>query len=84
MKYFIYKTFVVFAFIFITYYATIGRQINILKIEINNILDKDKIEFIKIKIKNELKNSLKKERIISPEDASLIKQFINKINNELK
>ena len=38
---------------------------------------------IKEKIREEIKNSLKKDNILNEEDATLIKNFLNKINNEL-
>ncbi len=47
-------------------------------------LDKNTAEIIKDKVRTELRNGLKKERILSQEDAILIKKFIGKISSELK
>ena len=47
-------------------------------------LDKETAELIKDKIRSEIKSGLEKERILSDEDALLIKKFINKISSELK
>ena len=47
-------------------------------------LDKETAELIKDKIRSEIRSGLEKERILSDEDALLIKEFINKISSELK
>ncbi len=47
-------------------------------------LDKNTAEIIKDKVRTELRNGLKKERILSQEDAILIKKFIGKISSELE
>ncbi len=46
-------------------------------------LDKETAEMIKDKVRSELKSGLEKDRILSDEDALLIKKFINKIYSEL-
>ena len=46
-------------------------------------LDKETAEVIKSKIRSELKSGLEKERILSDDDALLIKNFIEKISSEL-
>ncbi len=47
-------------------------------------LDKEAAEVIKNKIRDEIKSGLEKDRILSQEDAKLLKKFINKISSELK
>ena len=47
-------------------------------------LDKNTAEIIKDKLWSELKSGLEKDRILSDEDAILIKKFIEKISSELK
>tara|TARA_B100001057_G_scaffold384510_1_gene390992 strand:- start:1125 stop:1403 length:279 start_codon:yes stop_codon:yes gene_type:complete len=47
-------------------------------------LDKGTAEMIKNKIRSELKSGLEKEKILSDEDAILIKKFILKVSSELK
>ena len=47
-------------------------------------LDKNTAEIIKDKLRSELKSGLEKDRILSDEDAILIKKFIDKISSELK
>ena len=53
---------------------------------INNLanLDKNTADMVKNKIRNEIKSGLEKDRILSEEDAKLIKKFIEKISSELK
>ena len=47
-------------------------------------MDKESAEVIKNKIRLEIKSGLEKDKILSDEDAKLIKQFIKKIRSELK
>ena len=47
-------------------------------------LDKEAAEVIKNKIRDEIKSGLEKDRILSQEDANLLKKIINKISSELK
>ena len=47
-------------------------------------LDKEAAEVIKNKIRDEIKSGLEKDRILSQEDANLLKKFKNKISSELK
>ena len=60
------------------YFTFARRRINGLPIRANTA------EIIKDKVRTELRNGLKKERILSQEDAILIKKFIGKISSELK
>ena len=83
MKLFIYKTFTIMGVIFILYHITIGYHLKKTKIELYNLFDTEKIEYFRDKIKNEIKNSLKKDRIISKEDAEILRDFIYKLNNEI-
>jgi hypothetical protein len=84
MKIFIYKTLTVFVSIFFLYHLTIGYQIAKLEVKIQNYFDKDKIIHIREKIKNEISAGVKKKRILSPEDAKTLNQFIQKISEEIK
>ena len=57
------------------------------KLEILNklsALDNNTAEMVKDKIRSEMKSGLEKDRILSSEDAVLIKKFIKKITSELK
>ena len=46
-------------------------------------LDKESAEVIKDKIRSELRSGLEKEKILSDDDALLIRKFIEKISSEL-
>ncbi len=47
-------------------------------------MSKEGIEVLKIKIRQELKDSSKKDSLISPDDAKLINKFLNKIKSDLE
>ena len=46
-------------------------------------LDKETADMIKDKVRSELRSGLEKEKILSGEDAQLIKKFIKKLSSEL-
>ena len=84
MKIFLYKTLIVFFFIFIFYQFTIGVKIREVESKLNNLSSSENIELVKDKIRNEIKTGLDKENYFSDEDAQLLSDFLNKINSELK
>ena len=47
-------------------------------------MDKNTAEIIKNKIRSEIRSGLEKDKILSKEDALLIREFIKKISTELK
>tara|TARA_B100000482_G_C12405401_1_gene218863 strand:+ start:127 stop:393 length:267 start_codon:yes stop_codon:yes gene_type:complete len=83
MKLFIYKTLFIFGCIFLLFQLTIGVKIKEFKYELNQIKSKENIIYYKDKLRDELKNAVEKENYLSPEDAKLINDFINKIKLEL-
>lgn len=83
MKIFVYKTIFVMICIFFLFNFTIGYQIRKIENKIENISSKEQIETIKNKIRDELREGLKKEKIMSEEDRILIGNFIKKIINEI-
>ena len=44
---------------------------------------KENIELIKNKIREELNNGIKKDKILSSSDAKLLNEFFNKISSEI-
>ena len=46
-------------------------------------IQKIEIENIKEKLRDELRNAISKENYLSPDDAKLINEFINKLKKEL-
>ena len=83
MKIFVYKTLFVMVCVLILFQLTIGAKIKELKNEIGNFKSQENISFVKEKIRDELKNATEKDNYLTPEDAKLINDFINKIKKEL-
>ncbi len=83
MKIFVYKTLFVFVCIFILFQLTVGLKIKQLNNQLDQLKSQENIYHLKNKLRNELKNAVKKENYLSPEDAKLINDFLNKIKKEL-
>lgn len=84
MRIYTYKILVLVLSLFFLYHSTIGYTIKFIKTEISHSLDREKIFFFKEKIKKEIRNSLKKDRILKEEEANLLREFINKLSKEFK
>ena len=84
MKIYFYKVLTFFVLFFIFYKLTIGLTIKEIKSEIDFLVSKENVEYVKNKIRDEIKSAEKKDRYISDEDAILINKFINKIKSDLK
>jgi len=83
MKIFLYKFIVILLGIFLLFELTVGSQIKKLERKFYSLTSKEKIFIYKNKIKEEIRKANTKEKILSGEDADLLKKFINKINSEL-
>ena len=83
MKIFVYKSLFIFFCLIIFYKLTIDSSIYKFKTVFYNLSTKENISNFKDKIRNELENSLKKDRILNKDDALLIKKIIKKINSEI-
>ena len=83
MKIFIYKTLFVFFLTFILFQLTIGVKLKQLNKQIEYIKSNENIQFLKEKIRKELRSATKKERILNDDDAKLMKLFLEKINVEI-
>jgi|TARA_B110000444_G_C18596650_1_gene481024 hypothetical protein len=83
MKFFIYKALTVSLLIFVLFHLTFGYVVKSYETKIYNNFTKDKIFQLKNKVKSEIQNSTNNEKILSKEDAVLLKKFITKIRNEL-
>ena len=83
MKIFIYKTVIVSVFIVVVFKLTISSLVTNYEKKIYENLNKEKIEFVKDKLRNEIKNGLNKKKILNNDDALLIKKFLNKIKLEI-
>ena len=83
MKIFIYKLSLVAIVIVIVFKLTIGSIISSVEEKITNLKSKnERIEIIS-KVREEIINANKKDRILTKEDSVIISTFLNKINNEL-
>ena len=83
MKTFVYKTLLIFVCLFVLFQFTIGAKIRQLNAEFEKIKSQENINYIKNKVRNELRNAISKENYLDPEDAKLINNFINKLKKEL-
>jgi len=83
MKTFVYKTLFIFVGIFLLFQLTIGIKLKQLNKELATLKSKENIEIIKDKLRDELRNAISKENYLSPDDAILINEFINKLKKEL-
>jgi len=84
MKIFVYKVLISALVIFLLYQLTIGYTISKFQQKISTITNKENLEMVKDKIRNEMKAGLEKDKILKDEDAILLREFFKKINLELK
>ena len=84
MRLFFYKTLIIFFFIVLVYKLTISKTIMQIEASLDNLSSKENISTIKEKLRDEIKSSLSKKKILKSEDATLIKKFIDKISNEIR
>ncbi len=83
MKIFVYKTLFVAILIFITFHATIGFTLRNYESKIINYFSKERIEFIKQKLIEEMNKGVDKDRILDEKDAVIINKLLLKIKKEL-
>lgn len=84
MRLFIYKTLFIFLCIIITFKLTVGALMENFKTDLYKVKSKENIIFIKNKIRDELENAVKKEKILNQKDAVMLKKLFEKINLEIK
>ena len=84
MKIFFYKSILVFVLFILAIHFSFGVITKQVKREYTNLISKEKVEHIKNKIREELKNGAEKKSLISSDDAELLNNFILKIKSELK
>ena len=83
MRIFFYKFIIIIVGLFILYQLTIVYTIKKIQQKFYSINVKEQSEFIKDKLREEIKNTLKKDEILTKEDAILIKKFYLKILSEI-
>jgi len=84
MKKYIYKLFILFFFVYLTYEFTIGKEIRNIEEKIINKLSSYESMKYKDQLKENVKELLNKDKIFYEEDAELISKLIKKILMELK
>ena len=83
MKLFIYKSLLVCLLFFLLFHLTFGYALRSYENKIYNAFSKDKIHFIKEKIREEVREANKKENILNKDDAKLFNEFFKKILTEI-
>tara|TARA_B100001059_G_C17438726_1_gene381585 strand:- start:299 stop:562 length:264 start_codon:yes stop_codon:yes gene_type:complete len=83
MRIFVYKILFVILCFYLLFEFTVKLQINKFKNQVESIKSKENLNIIETKIRKEIESGLKKDRILSKEDAKIIKKFIIKLNKEL-
>ena len=83
MRIFIYKIIISFLAIFFLYHSTIGYTIYKFQNKIYSSLNKKLVEDIKSKIRLEIENSLKKDKILERDDAILLNKILKKLSSEI-
>ena len=84
MKIFVYKVIFVMVSLFFLFNFTIGHQIRKVENKISNVSSKENISVLKNKLKEEITNGIKKDKIFKEDERILIKKFVNKIISELE
>ena len=84
MKFFIYKTLFVILCLYVLFEFTINAQIRKFESQFENLKSKETLYLIKEKIREEMKSAVNKNKILSDEDAELLKKFFFKISNEIQ
>ena len=83
MRIFFYKFIIILIGLFILYQLTIGYTIKKFEQKFYSINIKEQSEFLKNKLREEIKDTLKKDRILEKEDAILLKKFYLKVLSEI-
>lgn len=83
MRIFIYKLLITLAGIYILFQLTIGLFVKEVKKNISKFSSSENISIVKDKIREEIKNGIKKEKILNESDSVLLKEFIEKISKEI-
>ena len=83
MRIFVYKTLFIFLCLIITFKLTLGSLIDNIEDKVSEISSKEKVVMLKEKVREEIKSSLLKDKILEKEDAALISRFLKKISKEI-
>lgn len=84
MRIFVYKLLISIVAIFFLYHLTIGYTIYSFQNKIYSSLSKRVAQDIKIKIRKEIEDSIKKDKILKEEDAILLNKIFKKLSSEIR
>jgi hypothetical protein len=84
MKIFLIKSAIIFFLIFVFWKLTFGSIINKAENKLAFFTSKEQIIIIKDKIRSEIEKGVKKDRLLSIEDAELLRKFLNKLGKEIE
>ena len=84
MKFFFYKSLIIFIFFLIGFHFTFCVIKKEIKNEIIHFTSKENIEQIKKKIREEIKNGSNKESILNEADVRLLKAYYNKLKKDFE
>ena len=84
MKLFIYKTLFTILCLYILFEFTINAQIRKFESKIQNLKSKETLYLIEKKIREEMKSAVNKDKILSDEDAELLRKIFLKISKEIQ
>ena len=84
MKLFIYKTLFSILCLYVLFEFTINAQIRKFESKIENLKSKETLYLIEKKIRGEMKSAVNKDKILSDEDAELLRKVFLKIYNEIQ
>jgi len=84
MKLFIYKTLFAILCLYVLFEFTINAQIRKFESKIENLKSKETLYLIEKKIRGEMKSAVNKDKILSDEDAELLRKIFLKIYNEIQ
>ena len=84
MRTYIYKTIIAVIALIIVFEFTIGKTLNKITSQTDSFFTREGRKETINSIKKEMHKTIKKENFLKQEDRNLIKNFINKIRNELK
>ena len=83
MKIFFYKSILIFVLFILAIHFSFGLIKKELSREISNLTSKESLEAMKDKLREEIKIGSEKDNILKPEDAKIIKRFLDKVQSEL-
>ena len=83
MKFFIYKSLIIFFLTLILFKFTIGNVVTNYEEKMSTYFSEENLILIKQKAREEMQNAIDKENYLKPEDAELINKFLKKIQGEI-